>query len=71
MDQLQNKWDREHKMKEQELNTFGSNTSMEEFRQLSKSIPWATVVRSYYDSQASCHKYRVSQKMVAMDQLLP
>ena len=51
VDQLQNKWDREHKMKQQEMNTFGSNASMEEFRLLSKSIPWAIVVRSYFEGQ--------------------
>ena len=51
IDQLQNKWDREHKMKEQEMDTFGSNTSLEEYRLLSKSIPWAIVVRSYYEAQ--------------------
>ena len=51
VDQLQNKWDRDHKMREQEMLTFGSNTSLEEFRLLSKSIPWAIVVRSYYEAQ--------------------
>ena len=58
IDQLQNKWDREHKMKQQEMDTFGSNTSLEEFRMLSKSIPWAIVVRSYYEAQVSVERLK-------------
>ena len=61
VDQLQNKWDREHKMKEQEMTTFGSNTSLEEFRLLSKSIPWAIVVRSYYDAQGRSGELKTQQ----------
>ena len=58
---LQNKWDREHKMKEQEMTTFGSNTSLEEFRLLSKSIPWAIVVRSYYEGQGRGAELKAEQ----------
>ena len=62
VDQLQNKWDREHVMKQQVQSTlsdklkltnymlqetalFGSNQSLNEYRLLSKTIPWATVIR--------------------------
>ena len=51
VDQLQTKWDRDHKMREQERTTFGSNTSLEEFRLLSQTIPWAVVIRSYMETQ--------------------
>ena len=51
VDNLQTKWDREHHMKALQDQTFGgSNLSLGEFRQLSKSISWAAVVRSYMES---------------------
>ena len=51
VDTLQTKWDREHHMKQMQDQTFGgSNLSLGEFRQLSKSISWAAVVRSYMES---------------------
>jgi hypothetical protein len=51
VDTLQTRWDREHQMKTLQDQTFGgSNVSFDEFRQLSKSISWAAVVRSYMES---------------------
>ena len=51
VDTLQTRWDREHQMKESEINTFGgSNMSLDEFKQLNKSISWAAVIRSYMES---------------------
>ena len=35
----------------QEHATFGSNESLEDFRMLSKIIPWAAVIRSYMESK--------------------
>ena len=34
----------------QEKDTFGSGDSFEEFRMLSKTIPWAAVIRSYMET---------------------
>ena len=34
----------------QEKDTFGSNESFDEFRMLSKTIPWAAVIRSYMET---------------------
>ena len=50
VDALQNKWDREHAMKQKEKDTFGSGDSLDEFRMLSKTIPWAAVIRSYMET---------------------
>ena len=61
VDQLQTKWDRDHKMKEQEMTTFGSNTSLEEFRLLSQTIPWAVVIRSYMESNGRGTELKAQQ----------
>lgn len=50
VDALQNKWDRENAMKQKEKDTFGSGDSLDEFRLLSKTIPWAAVIRSYMET---------------------
>ena len=61
VDQLQTKWDRDHKMREQERTTFGSNTSLEEFRLLSQTIPWAVVIRSYMETQGRGPELKTQQ----------
>eukprot|EP00090_Calanus_glacialis_P022333 TRINITY_DN34479_c0_g1_i1.p1 TRINITY_DN34479_c0_g1~~TRINITY_DN34479_c0_g1_i1.p1 ORF type:complete len:247 (-),score=73.52 TRINITY_DN34479_c0_g1_i1:56-754(-) len=50
VDALQTKWDRDHSLKKKEKDTFGSGESFEEFRLLSKAVPWAIVIRSYMES---------------------
>ena len=37
-------------MKQREKDTFGSGDSLDEFRMLSKTIPWASVIRSYMET---------------------
>ena len=37
-------------MKQKEKDTFGSGDSLDEFRMLSKTIPWASVIRSYMET---------------------
>ena len=61
VEQLQTKWDRDHKMKEQEMTTFGSQSSLEEFRLLSQTIPWAVVIRSYMESNGRGTELKTQQ----------
>ena len=48
-------------MREQERTTFGSNTSLEEFRLLSQTIPWAVVIRSYMETQGRGPELKAQQ----------
>ena len=43
------------------MTTFGSQSSLEEFRLLSQTIPWAVVIRSYMESNGRGTELKTQQ----------